>query len=72
MEKEVWMFTPLKRLTKEMFERHSNPWSAWTSLRAPPSPSFHSGLGARGTHSSFSQPLCSSRWGSALPGACRA
>ena len=30
------MSSPLKRLTRKVFERHSNPWSAWTRLLSTP------------------------------------
>ncbi len=30
------MSPPLKKLTRNMFERHSNPWSAWTRLLSTP------------------------------------
>lgn len=30
------MSSPLKRLTRKMFERHTNPWSAWTRLLSTP------------------------------------
>lgn len=30
------MSSPLKRLTRKVFERHSNPWSAWTRLLSAP------------------------------------
>jgi hypothetical protein len=30
------MSSPLKRLTRKGFERHSNPWSAWTRLLSTP------------------------------------
>jgi hypothetical protein len=33
---EVRMSSPLKRLTRKVFERHSNPWSAWTRLLSTP------------------------------------
>ena len=30
------MSSPLQRLTRKVFERHSNPWSAWTRLLSIP------------------------------------
>jgi hypothetical protein len=30
------MSSPLKRLTRKVFEHHSNPWSAWTRLLSTP------------------------------------
>jgi hypothetical protein len=30
------MPSPLKRLTRKVFEHHSNPWSAWTRLLSVP------------------------------------
>jgi hypothetical protein len=30
------MSPPLKRLTRKVFEHHSNPWSAWTRLLSTP------------------------------------
>lgn len=30
------MTSPLKRLKRKVFERHSNPWSAWTRLLSTP------------------------------------
>jgi hypothetical protein len=33
---EVRMSSPLKRLTRKVFEHHSNPWSAWTRLLSVP------------------------------------
>jgi hypothetical protein len=35
-KKEIRMSSPLKRLTRKVFERHSNPWSAWTRLLSVP------------------------------------
>ena len=34
--REVRMSSPLKRLTRKVFEHHSNPWSAWTRLLSTP------------------------------------
>jgi hypothetical protein len=34
--KEVRMPSPLKRLTRKVFEHHSNSWSAWTRLLSVP------------------------------------
>ena len=34
--REVDMSSPLKRLTRKVFEHHSNPWSAWTRLLGTP------------------------------------
>lgn len=30
------MSSPLKRVSRKMFEHHSNPWSAWTRLLSTP------------------------------------
>jgi hypothetical protein len=35
-KKEIRVSSPLKRLTRKVFERHSNPWSAWTRLLSTP------------------------------------
>jgi hypothetical protein len=34
--REVRMSSPLKRLTRKVFEHHSSPWSAWTRLLSTP------------------------------------
>jgi hypothetical protein len=34
--KEIRMPSALKRLTRKVFEHHSNPWSAWTRLLSVP------------------------------------
>jgi hypothetical protein len=36
LSKEVWMSPSPKRLTRKVFEHHSNPWSAWTRLLRTP------------------------------------
>ena len=36
LSKGVWMSPSPKRLTRKVFEHHSNPWSAWTRLLSVP------------------------------------